>query len=1001
MSLVTFSLNDSIDSAKQNFIENTHRIHDSILQRINASDEIINSLSALFNTITYVDADQFRLFAEDSLSRHPYVQSVAYMPLISANYRKEFEEEMHENGYVTFSIKEQVNNRYTVAENRSIYFPSLFLEPLNATTARQLGFDVLSDSQFEDAILYAIDSADAVASIANLAENRDGNYIIFKALYTGKAIPNKIIERRQMVNGLISIHMDMNSIVNELDNPGKLDIAVELIPGTISNNSSMYRLVNQRASEQSNTSSYINETFNKTLEIHLKGYDLTLKTNKTFNWQDMNHSSIASSFIIGITLTLLLMLIARRTQGAATEKLLRYSELRLRKWNSAITKLAKSKLLSNENLLPSIQEILKTAADNMNVSRTSVWLYSDDKSSMQCIDLYEAALDQHSEGLILNATDYPTYFTALEEGRVINAADAFMHPEINDIKNNYLIPNDIKSLLNSPIRIEGEMVGILCFENTKIMRNWAPDEQNFSASMADMVAMAIQVSKRKKIEHELREAHDKALVAEQTMSNFLANMSHEIRTPLTAIIGFSESLLDRKITKSDRLDATNTIIRSGKHLLRIINDILDISKIEANKLSIENLQVSPFELLSDVEALARLQAESKGIAFELQFEYPLPSQIITDPVRLKQILINLCNNSIKFTDNGKVIVHTSCDSELQQMKFEVIDSGIGLTLEQKGKLFQPFSQADNSTTRKYGGTGLGLYLTKQLSEMLGGTITVESEYGKGSNFTTTISTGVLAADNFVNEKPKPVSLENLPAPPEISVSGHILLAEDNIDNQKLVSIYLKKMGATVTIAENGQQAMDLALSKHYDLVLMDMQMPVLDGLKATEILCKKGYTTPIIALTANTQKEDKDKCYKAGCSDFLNKPIIQKQFNSIIQKYLKPGEELATSLEPIKSTLLNQQPDLEELVARFTCELPNSLSNLRQAYDEKDWESLNAQVHSLKGTGGNFGYPEITELTNKIESEAALHNSIEIEKLLDELDIVAERMAMSFSKKTA
>jgi signal transduction histidine kinase/CheY-like chemotaxis protein len=373
----------------------------------------------------------------------------------------------------------------------------------------------------------------------------------------------------------------------------------------------------------------------------------------------------------------------------------------------------------------------------------------------------------------------------------------------------------------------------------------------------------------------LGEARDKALKASLAKGSFLANMSHEIRTPLTAIIGFSEALLGSDQSMEERISAINTINQSGKHLLHIINEILDLSKIEAEKLEVELIQVPILQLLKEIGPLVGMQASEKGLEFRINYSFPVPEMITSDPTRLKQILINLASNAIKFTATGHIHINVSCESEKELMSFEMVDTGIGITKEQSEHIFNPFAQADSSTTRKYGGTGLGLTLSKQLSAMLGGDLSLQSDVGVGSRFTLTVGTGPLHDVTFLHEVDD-AACSRISSPQPIvtyAISGSVLVAEDNEVNQRLLDMYISKTGATVTIAGDGQQAVELASSTAFDLVFMDMQMPVMNGIEATEVLRKHGYTGTIVALTANTTPEDRARCLQAGCDDYLPKPI--------------------------------------------------------------------------------------------------------------------------------
>jgi signal transduction histidine kinase/DNA-binding response OmpR family regulator len=493
---------------------------------------------------------------------------------------------------------------------------------------------------------------------------------------------------------------------------------------------------------------------------------------------------------------------------------------------------------------------------------------------------------------------------------------------------------------------------------------------------------------------ELAVLRDEAVAANRSKGVFLANMSHEIRTPLTAIIGFSESLLDSKQPIAERIDAIRTIIHSGNHLLRIINDILDVSKVDADKLDVESIPVNPFEIMEDVEAIVALQAEEKGLLFEIEYLFPLPTRINSDPLRLKQILINLCNNAIKFTERGSVRIQVACGPAPETMTFRVIDSGIGILPETVDQLFQAFTQADVSTTREYGGTGLGLYLSRQLASRLGGDIAVASTPHVGSQFTLTIRTGPLSADAFIGTRPvSATKLEPAPAT-EIAVSGHVLLAEDNLDNQKLVALLLRRSGAEVSVAENGQLAVDMALRNPYDLILMDMQMPVVNGLEATRRLRQQGYRGAIVALTANAAREDTEACSAAGCDDFLGKPIDRQRLYEILACHMPRTRAAAREPEPIASQLLAMDPTLVDLVTEFVQRLPAACREIDAAFQNRDFAGLRQQVHSLKGSAGNFGYPELHKLCQRLEFELATANGSAILELLREIAVLAELIGM-------
>ena len=410
--------------------------------------------------------------------------------------------------------------------------------------------------------------------------------------------------------------------------------------------------------------------------------------------------------------------------------------------------------------------------------------------------------------------------------------------------------------------------------------------------VAAAVCVARDVTERKHAMTELAEAKQAAETANRAKSEFLANMSHEIRTPMTAILGFADVLLG-DLAEPENVDAVHTIKRNGEHLLGIINDILDLSKIEAGKLQIERKPCSPVKIVAEVASLMRVRAAAKNLLLEVDYAGPIPESIRSDPTRLRQILINLVGNAVKFTEAGSVRLVTRLLDEAgkpPKLRVDVIDTGIGMTEELVGRIFQPFTQGHTSTTREFSGTGLGLTISKRLAEMLGGEVTVSSSPGRGSTFSVTVETGPLDGVSML-EGPAEAALpsDRQPHPssdPQLKLHCRVLLAEDGLDNQRLISFLLRKAGADVTVAENGRIACEKALASlagrgrrcddpksAFDVILMDMQMPEMDGYEATRRLREAGYTGPIVALTAHAMTHDRQKCVDAGCDDYLTKPI--------------------------------------------------------------------------------------------------------------------------------
>ena len=400
----------------------------------------------------------------------------------------------------------------------------------------------------------------------------------------------------------------------------------------------------------------------------------------------------------------------------------------------------------------------------------------------------------------------------------------------------------------------------------------------------EVAAFTREITELRNTVENLDRARVEAQAADRAKSAFLANMSHEIRTPMTAILGYADLLAD-----DPGHDSALEVIRSNaKHLLRLLNDILDVSKIEAGQLEIESIATNPVEIAERTMAISAARAREKAVELTVELETPIPENIASDPTRMQQILMNLVGNAVKFTDCGSVRLLMAYLPETHQLRFCVQDTGIGMTEAQCDKIrrFEAFSQADSSMTRRFGGSGLGLRISSSLAEKLGGGITVDSEPGRGSTFSVFVGAGEMKPKRWIEPGERGVSPGSvaLPKPKasKVSLQGvRVLVAEDGPDNQRLICHYLQKAGATVTLCENGKIALEtiehLPPGKRPHVVFMDMQMPVMDGYDATKLLRAAEIDVPIIALTAHAMQGDRERCLEIGCDDYLSKPMKPRE----------------------------------------------------------------------------------------------------------------------------
>ncbi|MDR0444497.1 MAG: response regulator [Treponema sp.] len=639
-----------------------------------------------------------------------------------------------------------------------------------------------------------------------------------------------------------------------------------------------------------------------------------------------------------------------------------------------------------ENYEYTINQGMKMVSQYMIVDRLSIWQnYRENDEKLRYKMIFQWTKDGFQdlpEGLEFAYQDtLPSWLNPLSNEESVNGPVS-RFPENEQL---HLEPHGIQSILVVPIFLKGEFWGFVGYDDLRMQRIFPKEEAYALRSWGLIVVSAMQ---RGGIARDMRHTLDKLEAVSRAKSVFLANMSHEIRTPMNSVIGFSELALDGAIDPKTK-EYLNKILENSEWLLQIINDILDLSKIESGKMELENIPFDVHELFAACRTLIMPKAEEKGIMLRTHTEPSINKRLLGDPTRLRQVIINLLSNAVKFTNTGEIKMSVASkgltDGKIT-IHFEIEDSGIGMTDGQIVKIFEPFTQAESGTTRKYGGTGLGLAITKNIINLMGGSLCVKSAPGLGSNFSFNLTFKAIDAP----ELNQPIKAKLIEKP---VFKGEVLLCEDNKMNQQVICEHLARVGLKTVVTENGKEGVEavkhhlLGGKKRFDLIFMDIHMPVMDGLEAASEIIKLDTGTPIIAMTANIMSDDREQYTANGMADCVGKPFTSQDLWKCLLKYLTPVNK-----ESVNETMSTEADKKlrHKLIQNFVKENQTRYQEIINAIDMGDFKLAHRLAHTLKSNAGLLGKTGLqkaaADAESRLKDEKNLLTPMEKSVLKTELD---------------
>ncbi len=979
ISLITFFQYKhwEFERAHREFERASHNRFMALKKILDIDYQALKSVVTFYDSSDTVEPHEFASFAGQLIENNSSMSSLQWVPLVTLPQEAAFKNDAKLNGMPDFKILEARDGDLLEAPAREEFYPIYYIVP-QEKFASSIGYDLASVPVCLEAMHKACNTGKLASTpeiILPGEKNRQPELWVFLPVYKQKAPHDSVEDRRKYLQGFAVGTVLIGGMVEESFKtlmPAGIDIYIfegltVSKAGIIFYHPSRMHGTDYHTVDVEKIIRQASMSYSDTLLIAEQNWTVVCLPSPEFisakiTWQP---------WVVGLGGLLLSALLASYLLSIAVR-------------NEKTAHLAAILAATNQKLKCEI--IDRMIAEELSQRENA-------KLSAMISAMEEGVVFANADNTIIEINNYLCQFLGKTRKEIIGKHIEDFHPleQLNKILSR--IEKFRKEIVPSPFVIQrplGDKEVILRMQ--PIYRDGKYD---------GVLLNVIDVS-------ELVEARRQAEAANKAKSRFLATMSHEMRTPMAAILGYNDLLMDPKIDSSARNNYLMVIRRNGEKLLLLINDILDLSKIEAGKITLNIQRCNLVSMLAEVAGMMRPRAELRGDMLSVEYMTELPETILIDANRLRQAIVNIVGNAVKFTENGQVRIKVHFLPHWRDnrpaVKIDVADTGIGISEEFLSHLFQPFNQGDAATSQKYGGTGLGLAISKHILELLEGELAVKSVRGGGSTFTIIIPAGDLMGVKIFQ---KPQEIIEDPGPNNYphdsqNLSGlKILLAEDNFDNQELIKITLSRAGAKVAIAENGRIAVEKALNESFDVILMDLNMPDMDGYEATRLLRSRGYDRPILALTANVMSDDRERCLAAGCNDHLGKPIDNMQMLRTIAwhagKVIPESADFSPNIKKIPPgneneiiSLYADDPDIMPILGGYVNRLAAQVDEMRTALGNAQFADLHRLAHKLKGSGGNYGFPMLSHAAKKLEDAAKIQDLESAGKTLHNLALLCQ-----------